>query len=121
SSETANASIDFSQSSARMSIVNSLFGSAEYLDDLVSFPGAFPGGGPPYPAVMFPGTYPGGSAHPGFLPYGWYQAYLGRDAESTVVSNYAQVLKAGMSQTLLLADIVASNEYFARAQTATPG
>lgn len=96
-SEAATASLNFSQSSVRLAIVNSLFGSAQYLDDLVSLHGAT-------------------NAGPGYLPYGWYQAYLGRDAESSVVTNYAQVLKAGMSQTLLLADIVASNEYFAHAQ-----
>lgn len=96
-SEAALAKLDFSQSSIRLAIAAALFGSNEYLQDLVSLPGT-------------------PSASSGYVSAGWFEAYLGHDVASSVRASDAKLLQTGMSHKVFLAGIVASDEYFARAQ-----
>ena len=94
----ALAADDFSQQAVRIAAANTIFGSAEYLSDLVN--------------------YPAGAAD-GFVPFGWYPAYLGREAESSAVSSIMIMLRAGVSDQQIIAGILGSGEYFNRAQSAT--
>jgi cyclophilin family peptidyl-prolyl cis-trans isomerase len=91
---------DFSQATVRMAAANAIFGSDEYLSDLVNYPTSPINGSP-------------------FVPVGWYPTYLGRDAESGAVSNIETILRAGVPDQQVVAGILASDEYFGRAQSAT--
>ncbi|HET6880554.1 MAG TPA: peptidylprolyl isomerase [Pirellulales bacterium] len=96
-SAAAVAPLDFSQEPIRLTMADAIFSSTEYLQDLVSYPGA-------------------PSAGSGYVTYGWYQAYLGRDADSTAIANGVTALQAGTSEQLYVANILGTDEYFARAQ-----
>jgi cyclophilin family peptidyl-prolyl cis-trans isomerase len=94
----ALAGADFSQASVRLAAANAIFGSDEYLSDLVN--------------------YPNNNSSGGFVPFGWYPAYLGRGAESGAVSSITTMLHAGVPDQQILAGILGSDEYFGRAQSA---
>lgn len=96
----ALAGADFSQAAVRTAAANAVFGSDEYLSDLVNYPPSPINGSP-------------------FVPFGWYPAYLGRDAESAAVSNITTMLHAGVPDPQIIAGILGSDEYFGRAQSAT--
>ena len=87
------APLDFSQQYIRLAITDFVFGSTEYLDDLVSRPGA--------PA-----------ATSGYVEYGWFQAYLGRDAESAAVTSAVAQLRSGTSQLVFVANLLGSSEFY---------
>lgn len=89
--------LDFSQTSARLMIADALFGSNEYLQDLISLPGA-------------------SNPASGYITSGWYQAYFGHDADSATRAADAKLLQGGIPHNLFLAMLVSSDEYFARAQ-----
>lgn len=97
-SEAVLDKLDFSQTSVRLAIAAAVFGSNEYLQDLISLPGAT-------------------NASSGYLTSGWYQAYLGRDADASLRASDANIMQNGMPHSAFLASIVASDEYFARAQS----
>jgi cyclophilin family peptidyl-prolyl cis-trans isomerase len=97
-SAAAVAPLDFSQEPIRLTLAEALFSSNEYLQDLVTYPGA-------------------PSASSGYVAYGWYEAYLNRDADSTVVANALTVLRGGALDQVYVANILGSDEYFTRAQS----
>lgn len=81
---------DFSQQLVRAQAAAVVFGGNEYLSDLVNYNAP---------------------------PLGWYEAYLGRPAEATAVTNVVAMLHAGSPDYFAVAQIIGSDEYFARAQT----
>lgn len=81
---------DFSQQLVRSQAAAVVFGGDEYLSDLVNYNAS---------------------------PLGWYEAYLGRPAESAAVTNVVAMLRAGTPDYFAVAQIIGSDEYFARAQT----
>lgn len=92
-SAKALASLNFGQENIRLAIVDFVFSSTEYLDDLASRAGA--------PA-----------ATSGYVEYGWYQAYLGRNAEAAVVSSAVAQLRSGTSQLVCVANLLGSAEFY---------
>lgn len=96
-SEAVLDKLDFSQTSVRLAIAGAVFASDEYLLQLISLPGA-------------------ASAASGYITSGWYQAYLGHDADDSLRASDAKQLQSGTSHNAFLAGMVASDEYFARAQ-----
>lgn len=90
------APLDFSQEWIRLAITDFVFGSTEYLDDLVSRSGA--------PV-----------ARSGYVEYGWYQAYLGRDAEAAAVSSAVAQLRSGTSELVSIANLLGSAEFYSDA------
>lgn len=88
---------DFTNPAVRAHVAQAVFSSDEFLSDLVSFPGT-PSGGP---ALQ-----------------GWYQAYLGRDADSASLAQAVQLLRGGQTDLQVIAEIVASGEYYDRATQA---
>lgn len=86
-------SLNFSQESLRLAIIEAVYGSTEYLDDLVNKPGA--------PA-----------ATSGYVEYGWIQAYLGRNADAATVASWVAQLRSGISQLIFVADILGSTEFY---------
>lgn len=95
----ATAPLDLAQQANRAAIAQAVFGSDEYLKDLVSYPGGVTN-----------------SFH-AQSPFGFFQAYLGRNADATAVQNYFLELKGGRSDADMIAQILASDEYFVRAAT----
>jgi cyclophilin family peptidyl-prolyl cis-trans isomerase len=93
--------LDFSQQSVRLQIAGAVFGSNEYLSDLVSYPSAL------------------NNIPSGYVAFAWYEAFLDRDAESAAVASAISSLHAGVSDQLLIAGILGSDEYLARAKNAT--
>ncbi|HVX10799.1 MAG TPA: peptidylprolyl isomerase [Pirellulales bacterium] len=91
-------SIDLSNQSLRTPVVSAIFGSNEYLQDLVSLPGA-------------------PSASAGFVEYGWYQAYLDRDAEAAAIASAVGALRAGVADSVYVANIIGSQEFYNLAQS----
>ncbi|HEV3342539.1 MAG TPA: peptidylprolyl isomerase [Pirellulales bacterium] len=96
----ALAADDFSQQSVRLAAADAIFGSNEYLSDLVNYP-------------------TGAKGSSGFVPFGWYPAYLGREAEGTAVASITTMIHAGIADQQVIAGILGSDEYFGRAQSAT--
>jgi cyclophilin family peptidyl-prolyl cis-trans isomerase len=94
----ALAADDFSQQALRTAIVNGIFGGDEYMVDLVNYPA---------------------SAADGFVPFGWFPAYLGREAEAGAVSSIEIMLQAGVHDQQIIAGILGSTEYFDKAQSAS--
>jgi cyclophilin family peptidyl-prolyl cis-trans isomerase len=81
---------DFSQQLERAQAASVVFGGNEYLSDLVNYSAA---------------------------PLGWYEAYLGRPAEPAAVTNVVAMLHSGSPDYFAVAQIIGSDEYFARAQS----
>lgn len=92
---------DFSQQLVRLQVATAVFGNDEYLADLVSYP----------PALN--------NSPPGYVAFGWYQAFLDRDAESAAVASAISMLHNGAGDQQFIAGIIGSDEYLARAKKAT--
>jgi hypothetical protein len=95
----ATAPLDLTQQANRTVIAQAVFGSDEYLNDLINFPGGMK------------------NSFQGQIPVGFFQAYLGREADTAAIQNYFSELKSGQPETTIIAQILASDEYFARAAT----
>lgn len=87
---------DFTNQAVRLQVAQAVFSSDEFLSDLISLPGASAGAG---------------------ATQGWYQLYLGRDADSASLAHDVQLLHGGQTDMQMVAEIVASDEYYARATT----
>ncbi len=85
---------DFSNPAVRSHVAQAVFNSDEFLSDLVSLPGT-------------PSSSP--------ALQGWYQAYLGRDADSASLAQVVQLLRGGQTDAQVVAEIIASGEYYAKA------
>lgn len=98
--QSALASYDFSQVASRVLVARVVFGSSEYQGDLTSY-------GPEI-----------NNRTSGYVAYGWYEAFLDRDAESAAVASVVSMLHAGATDQQIIAGILASDEYFGLSQNA---
>jgi hypothetical protein len=87
---------DFSDQAVRNQAVQAVFSGDEYFSHLVNDPGAAIDHASQYQWVI-----------------GWYQAYLGRDADSASVASDASLLKRGTHDDAIVSGIIGSDEYFA--------
>jgi hypothetical protein len=87
---------DFAKAANRALVAQTIFGSDEYLHDLVNFPG--------------------GISNPFHdqLPKGFYQSFLARDGDQQGVNFDVALLRHGTPDAVVVADMLASDEYFAR-------
>lgn len=93
-------SLPFNQEYIRLAITEAVFGSTEYLDDLIGTPGA--------PA-----------ATSGYVEYGLYQAYLGRNAEAAAVPSEVAQLRSGTSELVFVAELLGSSEFYSDASSSS--
>jgi hypothetical protein len=91
------APLDFNNAAYRTAVAQTVFGSDEYLNDLVS--------------------YPGSNSNPfhNELPLGFYQDFLGRNADAATIAQDVSQLKGGTYDNVIIAQILGSDEYFNRA------
>jgi len=92
----AEANLDFSMAANRASAARTVFGSDEYLRDLLNLPG---------PVV---------NPFHDQLPAGWYPTYLDRAADASGLATFLAELKSGTHDAVVLATILGSPEYLAR-------
>lgn len=88
------ASKNFNDPAVRSQVAAALFGSDEYLSQLVSFP-------QPHDSNQFADK----------VVHGMYQAYLGRDADAAGLNKYLGMLKSGQRDDVVAAQIIGSGEY----------
>jgi cyclophilin family peptidyl-prolyl cis-trans isomerase len=91
---------DFSQQAVRLQVAGVVFASDEHLNDLVSYG----------PAAS--------QRSSGYVAFGWYQAFLNRNAESAAVANVVSLLHGGATDQQIVAGILGSDEYFSRSHSA---
>ena len=83
--------------SVRAQAAAAVFGSDTYLNQLVSF-------SQPHASNTFASQ----------TPYGFYEDYLRRDADSTALGHYHDMLKSGQHDDVVIAQIIGSSEYDSR-------
>ncbi|HEV3004466.1 MAG TPA: hypothetical protein VGX78_08385, partial [Pirellulales bacterium] len=92
----AAGNMDFSNAATRAMVAQTVFGSNEYLTDLLNLPS------------------PAGNPFHDQLPAGWYPTYLVRPADAASVAADVASLKSGTPGSEVLANLLGSDEYFAR-------
>ncbi|HEX7449313.1 MAG TPA: DUF4214 domain-containing protein, partial [Pirellulales bacterium] len=94
---SATSGDDFSNLAIRQQVAAAIFGGSEYLSDLVNTPS--PRSNNPFANQT---------------TFGWYQAYLGRNAGSGEVSQAVNSLQHGTTDFQMVANIIGSDEFFAQ-------
>lgn len=90
----SDASKNFNDPAVRAQVAAVVFGSDEYLSQLVNFP-------QPHDNNQFADK----------VVHGMYQAYLGRDADPAGLTKYLDMLKSGQRDDVVAAQIIGSAEY----------
>lgn len=101
STASALAGDDFSQLAFRVGIALGVFKSDEYLSDLAN------------------DAPEASNESSGYVAFGWYNAFLRRDADSAALANVIAMLRAGATDQQIIAGILGSDEYFGLSHSAT--